>query len=221
MAKDYIPKPDDARLNWARNLLTYATAHADTMAIATGTLTPLDTLLTAYQEAFEKMADPNHGVLDTQRKNEARDALTTALRSFVMGYITYNPNVTDDDRREMGTPIHDKTHTAAPVPTTRPVIDTAAVDNRQVAVDLRELDGDKRGKPDGVHGAEILYEIRDAPPALAADLRHSSFATKTRMVYTFTEAERGEKVYFAARYLRHDGRIPEAKRDRGAMWSPR
>jgi hypothetical protein len=41
MAKDYIPKPDDARLNWAQNLLTYATAHADTMAIATGTLTPL------------------------------------------------------------------------------------------------------------------------------------------------------------------------------------
>jgi hypothetical protein len=51
-----------------------------------------------------------------------------------------------------------------------------------------------------VHGAEILYEIRDEPPATAEDLRHSSFATKTRMVYTFTEAERGKKVYFAARW---------------------
>jgi hypothetical protein len=51
-----------------------------------------------------------------------------------------------------------------------------------------------------VHGAEILYEIRDDAPALAEDLRHSSFATKTRMVYTFTEAERGKKVYFAARW---------------------
>jgi hypothetical protein len=200
MATDYVPKSDDGLLNWARQLFTYATAHADAMGIAAGTLAPLEPLLTTYQEAFEKMADPNHGVLDTQRKNEARDALTTALRSFVMGFITYNPKVTDDDRREMGTPIHDKVHTPAPIPATRPIIDTAAVDNRQVAVDLRELDGDKRGKPAGMHGAEILYEIRDDAPALAEDLRHSSFATKTRMVYTFTEAERGKKVYFAARW---------------------
>jgi hypothetical protein len=200
MATDYVPKSDDGLLNWAGNLLAYATAHADAMSIAAGTLTALQPLLTAYQTAFEKMADPNHGVLDTQRKNEARDALTTALRAFVMGYITYNPSVTDDDRREMGAPIHDKTHSPAPVPTSRPIIDTAAVDNRQVAVDLRELAGDKRGKPAGVHGAEILYELRDDPPATAEDLRHSSFATKTRMVYTFTEAERGKKVYFAARW---------------------
>jgi hypothetical protein len=38
--KDYIPKPDDARLNWAQNPLTYATAHAgEMMGIATVTPT--------------------------------------------------------------------------------------------------------------------------------------------------------------------------------------
>jgi hypothetical protein len=90
-----------------------------------------------------------------------------------MGYITYNPNVTDDDRREMATPIHSATRT---------IIDTAALDNRQVVVYLRELDGDKRGKSAKVHGAQILYEIRDNPPAVADDLRHLSLATKASMV---------------------------------------
>jgi hypothetical protein len=200
MATDYVPKSDDGLLHWAGNLIGYVIGHATAMGIDTGALTPLNPLFSAYQDALEQMADPNHGALDTQRKNEARDALTTELRSFVMGFITYNPKVTDDDRREIGTPIHDKVRTPAPVPTSRPIIETAALDNRQVAVDLRELAGDKRGKPDGVHGAEILYEIRDEPPVVAEDLRHSSFATKTQMVYTFTEAERGKKVYFAARW---------------------
>jgi hypothetical protein len=81
-----------------------------------------------------------------------------------------------------------------------------AVDNRQVAVYLRELAGDKRGKPTKVHGAQILYEIRDEPPAVAEDLRHSSFATITTMVYTFTEAERGKRVYFAARWENSSGK---------------
>jgi hypothetical protein len=206
MAADYIPKPDDAFLNWVKHLLEYAEANAVRMAIAAGTLSALEPLLAAYETAFAKMADPNHGVLDTQRKNETRDALKTAIRAFVMGYITYNPNVTDDDRREMGTPIHSKTRTRAPIPATRPIIDTAAVDNRQVAVYLRELAGDKRGKPVKVHGAQILYEIRDEPPAVAEDLRHSSFATITTMVYTFTEAERGKRVYFAARWENSGGK---------------
>jgi hypothetical protein len=206
MSTDYIPQGDDAFLQWARNLLEYAAAHADAMGIAAGTLAPLQPLLAAYETAFEKMADPNHGALDTQRKNETRNALKTAIRAFVMGFITYNPSVTDDDRREMGTPIHDKVHTPAPIPATRPIIDTAAVDNRQVAVDLREAGGNKRGKPAGVHGAEILYEIRDEPPAVAEDLRHSSFATKTRMLYTFTEADRGKRVYFAARWENTSGK---------------
>jgi hypothetical protein len=200
MSNDYIPAGDDAFLSWIRNLIAYVLLHADRMAIPAGAIALLQPLLAAFEAAYEKMADPNHGPLDTQRKNETRDELKTAARAFVMGYITYNPNVTDDDRRAMGTPIHDKNRTPAPIPEERPIIDTVAVDNRQIAVDIRELAGDKRGKPAGMHGAEILFEIRDDQPPVAEDLRHSSFTTKMRMVYTFTEAERGKRVYFVARW---------------------
>jgi hypothetical protein len=200
MSNDYIPQGDDTFLQWIRNLIAYVLLHAERMAIPAGAIGVLQPLLAEFETAFEKMADPNHGKLDTQRKNETRDALKTATRAFVMGYITYNPNVTDDDRREMGTPIHSKTHTPAPIPKERPIIDTVAVDNRQIAVDIREISGDKRGKPAGMHGVEILLEVRDDAPPLAEDLRHSTFTTRMRMVHTFTEAERGKRVYFVARW---------------------
>jgi hypothetical protein len=170
------------------------------MVIHTDRLTILQGLFCNFEAALDKTSAPNHGVLDTHRKNEARKVLKAECRVFVMGYITYNPDVTDDDRREMGTPIHSKTRNPAPIPADRPIIGTSAVDNRKIAVVLRDLATGKRGKPQNVHGAEIVFEIRDDPPAVGEDLRNSTVVTVTKKVYVFAEYERSKHVYFAARW---------------------
>jgi hypothetical protein len=37
-------------------------------------------------------------------KDEARDALKAALRTFIKAYLTFNPAVTDADKESMGLP---------------------------------------------------------------------------------------------------------------------
>jgi hypothetical protein len=116
MAGDFIPHADGAFLEWSKTLVTYAAAHLTNFNVQEAALTPIQTLLTAYQTAYTKTEDPNRGKVDVLAKNEARDALKAALRPFIKAYLTYNPAVSDTDKENMGLPLHDNIRTPTPVP---------------------------------------------------------------------------------------------------------
>ena len=83
MAGDFIPHADGAFLEWSKTLVTYAAAHLTAFKVDTAAITPIQTLLTAYQTAYDTAEDPNRGKVDVLAKNEARDALKAALRTFI------------------------------------------------------------------------------------------------------------------------------------------
>ncbi|MDR0982341.1 MAG: hypothetical protein LBM07_03750, partial [Culturomica sp.] len=48
-------------------------------------------------------------------KNATRKEYETQLRMFIKSYITYNPKVSDEDKINMGLPVHKTTRTPVPV----------------------------------------------------------------------------------------------------------
>jgi hypothetical protein len=205
MAGDYIPHADGAFLEWSEALVAYAAAHLTAFNVEQAALTPIQTLLTAYQTAYNQAEDPNRGKVDVLEKNEARDALKAALRTFIKAYLTYNPAVTDADKESMGLPLHDNTRTSVPPPSTIPEIELDSSIIRQVTVHFKDNGSDKRGKPQGVHGIELRWSFLDVLPASVGDLKNSAFDTATPYTFSFDESERGKALYICPRWENNKG----------------
>ncbi|MDR1865339.1 MAG: hypothetical protein LBR08_07185 [Bacteroidales bacterium] len=76
---------------------------------------------------------------------------------------------------------------------------------RRLLLYFRDYGSEKRGKPYGIHGAEVRWGIRDAPPADVDDLIRSEFATKSPYVLEFKESDRGKTVYLCTRWENNRG----------------
>jgi hypothetical protein len=201
MANDYIPQSDGAFLEWAKILTTYVSTRLTNFNIPAGTLTPIQTQLTAYETAFEAAQNPNRGKVDVLTKNEeARDALKSSLRTFVKAYLAFNPAVTDADKESMGLPLHDSSRTPTPPPSTIPEAEIDSSIIRQLTIHFKDNGSEKRGKPAGVHGVEIVWDITETAPATMDEFKNSAFDTASPYTFTFDESQRGKKVFFCLRW---------------------
>ncbi|MDR0561745.1 MAG: hypothetical protein LBG73_03570 [Spirochaetaceae bacterium] len=195
MAGDYIPHQDGAFLEWAKTLSAYVTPKLTDFNIPGAVLPPLQTQLTAYETAFNAAQNPNRGKVDVLNKNEAKEALTARLRSFVKAYLAYNPAVSDADKENMGLPLHNGARTPAPVPGTIPELELDSSVIRQIIVHFRDNGSDRRGKPAHVHGVELRWSLLDGPPHSVEDLTKSAFDTASPYTFKFDEADRGKALY--------------------------
>jgi hypothetical protein len=198
--QDYIPGPDLQFHEWANNFYNYALLHF-TPWQAPSPQTSIGALIATFNEAFIAAQDPNHGKVDTHKKDEARAALERACRQYYSAWINGNPQVPNSDRDGLRVPIHDGTRTPSTPPTTIPQadkIDTSIL--RQVTVHFRDAGSDHRAKPDGVHGCEVRWNILASPPTHVDDLTHSTFDTRTPVTLSFDESQRGKWLYFCLRW---------------------
>jgi hypothetical protein len=203
--KDYIPSNDDQFLDWAKNLYNYALANFARWEVPSPAA-PLGGLLGAYITALAAAKKPNRGRVDVLVKNEAKAALKKAIRIYVKAYLINNPLVTDEDKLAMGLPIHKKTKSPVPVPTTAPRLEFDTRTRRRIVIGYKDEGSERRGKPEHVHGIEIRWAILDAPPANIVELTNSSFDTDPPLILDFEEYQRGKRVYLCGRWeIRREG----------------
>jgi hypothetical protein len=133
--------------------------------------------------------------LTIQDKTTARNELEPAIRKAVAEYLAHNHLVTDTDRDGLGIPIRKTTHTPSPVAKTYPEfeIDTSVL--RCLIINFHDQGSQSKAKPEGQHGAEIRWAIRDTPPTTLNDLTNSAFDTHTPFTLKFDENQRGQTVY--------------------------
>ncbi len=112
-----------------------------------------------------------------QAKDAARIALEKEVRpisNFVQGYT----KTTDADRATIGITVRDTSRTPSPTPTTRPLV---SVDpGTRLTHQLRLVDEGsptRRGKPEGVAGAEVWVKLVDAGTPAPTDPAALSFLT--------------------------------------------
>ena len=106
----------------------------------------------------------------------------------------------DDDRIFYGIHPVDGTHTPGTAPASFPEAEPDTAIPRQVTIHFWDSATKKRGKPQGVHGAEIRWAELAHPPASIDELIHSDFDTASPFTLKFNESDRGKRVYFCLRW---------------------
>ena len=207
MRSDFVPRPDAQFDKWQKNLVVNLKDGASAWGIPSESLTGIETQQAEFESRYAAVENPatrTHAAV--VMKDESRKSFENLLRVTIKAHITYNPAVTDEDRVNMGLPIHKTTRTSVAVPTTYPeyTVETAL---RQIIIHFRDAGKDRKAKPTGVGGALIRWEIRDTPPAKSADLLNSALDTASPYTLTFTDAQRGSRVYFALAWQNTKGEL--------------
>jgi hypothetical protein len=204
MSKDYIPANDAAFNNWFKFMKDYVFKKCsppdapEWSHIPPDALSKLDESYTAWYAAYAGTLGP-HTKVDTEAKNDAKKAAKAVIRPFVNQYLRFPP-VTDEDRTAMGIPNHDIKPTPVPAPEDIPEVEAQTPKPRVLSFRFRRANMKRWGKPEDVHGMELVWLIADTPPARVKDLVHSAFATKSPLELTFEEDERGKRLYYAVRW---------------------
>jgi hypothetical protein len=133
-------------------------------------------------------------------KDEAKQAAKAAMRDFANTSIRHNKLMQEEDKRNYGIHTPDPTPSPVTAPTSFPEAkaDTSVI--RLVGIHFWDSVTKKRGKPHGVHGAEIRWAVLDRPPVSVAELAHSDFDTASPFTLTFDETDRGKRLYFCLRW---------------------
>jgi hypothetical protein len=135
----------------------------------------------------------------TQAKKLARSAYEPLLSQLVK-ILKNNPAVTEENLIAMRIHIDVKHKTPIPVPTTAPEFTLDSSVHRRISVHFRNQGSKNTAKPRGVNGASTSWAILDHYPVDGNELTNTIFDTRTPCVLDFSEAQRGQKVYFRLRW---------------------
>ncbi|MDR0562663.1 MAG: hypothetical protein LBG73_08235 [Spirochaetaceae bacterium] len=203
---DYIPSNDSKLLTFAKNLYAYALAHYARWGVP-GPQPMLDAPIAAFETGLTAFNNPNRGKVDTLNKNEAKSALTHALRGYVQGFIARNPAVTDEDKEKMSLPLHDGTPTRRPAPDIRP--ETEAEPSGKGAHTVTAINPHTRTKekPPLVAGIAFACRVRKAEePKPRAEDMPSEFQTGAVKAYQYPETDYGKVADYATAYENSTGK---------------
>jgi hypothetical protein len=163
-----------------------------------GRLIPAKNAWTAAWAAYQNPATRTTVIIFN--KNEARKVYQPLL-STLAEILKSNPLVSPADLEEMGIAVNKgRGSTTNRAPETYPDFDIDSSVIRRLKIAFRDNGATSRGKPHGVHGAEIRWYILDAPPKDISDLRNSSFDTHSPFMLEFSEVDRGKTVWFCLRW---------------------
>ncbi|MDR2361317.1 MAG: hypothetical protein LBD91_01145 [Prevotellaceae bacterium] len=200
MPRNFIPGSDALFDIWQSNLITKMTASATRFNIPAAVVTDIVTKQVRWNTAYAAAKDPaTRTKITVKEKQQARDDYEDSLRALTRSYLTYNPAVTDSDRENLELPIHKTTHTPAPVATEPPWLKPNTSLLRHVSFDYGGSELSKT-KPTGQHGLELIWEIAKERPPHVRNLTHSVFDTHTPLVIEFDEEDRGNTLWYTARW---------------------
>jgi hypothetical protein len=199
MAEFIIPAADALFFTWQGIMIGYATSYYSVWGVPAQTWADVTAQQAVFEEKYAAAENPaTRTSAAVLAKNEARSNYEKALRLMIKAYITYNPAVTDEDRKQMGLPIHKSGRTPSPVPVETPDFSIHPVAGSRPEMHFHAHDEDREqvnAKPAGVHGVEIAWAVLDAPPASYADLVHSVFNTRSPYTFQFDLSDAGKRFY--------------------------
>jgi hypothetical protein len=147
--------------------------------------TTLATLSSAYTAAYNTAVDP---VTRTKAKIAAKNAkklqLVQNLRDLNR-FVQATKTVSDEQKIEIGFPVYALPTPINP-PTTAPVIKSITTNNRLSKMKIRDLEGERRGRPTGVQGALVMSFVGETPPADITSWRIEGLTTRTDFEITWS-----------------------------------
>ena len=183
--------------NWKEGLgtPTNVTAFGWKQAEVDRTVTKIDGFLAARLAYKETNSTKNR-----LAKDEAKKEAKQAMREFANTSIRYNTLIRPEDKLTYGIYPVDRTATPVKAPETYPEAEVDSSVIRQITIHFWDSASKKRGKPHGIHGAEVRWAILDHAPASEKELTNSDFETASPITLTFDESQRGKWLYFCLRW---------------------
>jgi hypothetical protein len=201
MSHDFLPSKEAVFYAWVATFFSYLVVNLQRFGIAEDVILPLkslrDDFVAKYAAALAPATRTRAAVL---AKNNAKHALKAALRAFIREYLTFNHLVTDEDRDNLGLPIHKTTHTPVPVPVTYPLFTVDSSVIRILLILFFDVAGSGRAKPFGVHGAELKWGFSETSIVNPDLLPNSLFSTRSPFRLQFRGEDRGRTVWFCLRW---------------------
>ncbi|MDR2418870.1 MAG: hypothetical protein LBD79_07425 [Treponema sp.] len=198
---DWIPHREqdftDVCLKWKAglsdeaNVLAFAWKEDDLSVVLTA-ITDFLTARTAYEE--------NDSSKNRLKKDEAMYAARGAMRDFANTSLRFNKRMRSEDKLFYGLRSSGKTRAVDVEPTTYPEAEADTSVIRQITIHFWDSATKKRGKPRGIHGAEIRWALLDHAPVSEKELIQSDFDTATPFTLKFDESDRGKRLYFCLRW---------------------
>jgi hypothetical protein len=161
-----------------------------------------------WAAAWEAYLDLTNRTKDiTNRKNTARTKYEKLLSELIW-MLKADPGVSEEQLHDLNILDGKSTGMHNEIPTEIPHfnVDISLI---RFLVIYFGLYGKKlilRGRPHGVHGAEIRWGILDFPPNGIDDLHKSSFSSKSPFRFEFKEEDRGKIFYFCIRWENTTGK---------------
>jgi hypothetical protein len=197
----YFPSREADVIPWIRNFVAVLSANAARWGIAEVLVTVLGSLAMAYEEAYTRRMQPDAGKVSTEQKNLALKALKKGVQDMVNGHINHNPAVTADDRVALGLYVYSTGRSEIPVPDTTVIIRAVSGQVRQIIAYCTDSGTpERRGKPYGAKSIELACAVLASPPKGIEDMVRFVTASKSPVVMTFREEDRGKTVYLAGRW---------------------
>ncbi|MDR1339100.1 MAG: hypothetical protein LBK58_03475 [Prevotellaceae bacterium] len=195
---DYIPSNDGKFLAWVEFLFTYVQSHGGTWQIPPTEVSRIVLLIANYKAAYKKAEAPNHGTGDTQAKNEARKTLEKEVRNFVKEYLANNHFISNEDRKDMGIPVHDDKPSPAPIPTDMPAGKVDFSRHRQHVLHVKAGSLTGKSKPPHVHGFEVWRKIGTDPEG---KFEYVGFSSRSTFLMDYDEKLVGQTVSYRVRWM--------------------
>jgi hypothetical protein len=149
----------------------------------------------AYEVTLRPCTKP-----EREEKNRLRKIAEKTARNFVNAYLRYFPEVTEEDKLNMGLHVPGGGRTPATPPKEGPVYHITQLSPRILGIVYQHGLGRKGSKPPGCRGARIYYGVFDMPPAEQKQLPASIWATRCPHAVVFRETDRGRRAWFALKW---------------------
>jgi hypothetical protein len=150
---------------------------------------------TNFQTAFDDWRDPaQRSPLKIETLNDRENEFRPIYRQLYSSFLKASPFVTDEDLISMDMPPRHTGSHPSPVAKKAPEYYDDTSVHRQIGIHI------KGAKPEGQHGVEVCWAILDSPPTTIEELTHSSFVTRSPLILSFDENQRGKKVFFCLRW---------------------
>jgi len=199
MSKSFVPDTDAGLLAFASNFNAQITAIGGSIGLSPAMISQYGTLFTAYQTALAAAVEPStRGGATILAKNLAKKPLVEDTRVLAR-IIQSNPSVTDEQRYDLGLPIHKDGPSPIPSPTSSPEIHVISTLGRTITVRLHSADAVKRGRPLNTTGATVMTYVGAAPSNNPQDWKFMGNFNKTVCELTFDAAvPNGATVWISA-----------------------
>jgi hypothetical protein len=204
-----FPRTTDLELKqdgeaFINNVATAPTTFNLTAAIVSA----LEATKDEYEDALGICLDPDSRTRGSiQAKNTAKKPYVQALRDAA-ALVQIGPNTTDQMRRDLGLPVHDKRPSPVGPPDTFPIptlVPQGAARNKLRIVDSGTPG--KRKRPKGAVAAEVRFAVVATPETVPATWDKTMFITRALSDVENPEADAGKTLVCQGRWIGSKGQV--------------